>query len=257
MAIKGAILGDIAGSLYEFNRSSDPENCGLFTKRSCFTDDTVMTLAIKKAIDNNLDYAAVMREVGKRYPNCGYGIRFSSWVSSNNMGPYNSYGNGSAMRVAYVADFYEELEDVRKYAKATAEVSHNHPEGVKGAVVTAVCIWMAKHGKSKEDIFNYVLEQYPADQYEYSIARSVDELEPCYRWNETCMGSVPVAMRCFYESSDFESFMRLLLRLDCDVDTLGAIGGGVAEEYYHGVGFDVDAVIAQYLDEYLSKILYG
>lgn len=257
MAIKGAILGDIAGSQYEFSRPKAPGSCSLFTDRCSFTDDTVMSLALKKAIDGNLDYADTMREIGRYYPGCGYGGRFGKWIRQDEAKAYGSYGNGSAMRVSYVADYYDDLEMVKKAAAETARVSHDHPEGIKGAVTTAVCIWMAKHGKGKQDIYEYVLAQYPPDQYRFSIDQPVDDLKKHYRWNETCMGSVPVAMRCFYESSDFESFMRLLFQLDCDMDTLGAIGGGVVEEYYRDVGFDGDQVIRRYLDKRLTEILYG
>lgn len=256
MAIKGAILGDIIGSQYEFSKPANPQECELFTKRCTFTDDTVMTLALKKAIDENLDYAKTMREIGRYYPNCGYGGSFIGWLMDDHAKPYQSYGNGSAMRVSYVADFYDSLEDVMAFAKKTAEVSHDHPEGVKGAVVTAVCIWMAKHGKTKDEIYDYVLEQYPPQDYPFSIDKSVEYLEDHYGWDVSCMGSVPVAMRCFYESTDFESLMRNLFRLDCDMDTLGAIAGGVAEEYYHGFGFNADEEVKKYLDKRLADILY-
>lgn len=257
MAVKGAILGDIAGSQYEFRKPNDPETCELFTEKCSFTDDTVMTLALKKAIDEGLDYAETMREVGNHYPYCGYGGMFIYWLKHKEAKAYNSFGNGSAMRVSYVADHYEDLDEVKKYARLSAEVSHDHPEGVKGAEVTAVCIWMAKHGKTKQEIYDYVLEQYPPETYKFSIDKSVEYLEKQYHWDVTCMGSVPVAMRCFYESDDFESMMRLLYRLECDMDTLGAIAGGVAEEYYHGTGLDTDTILKKYLDERLSRILYG
>lgn len=257
MAITGAILGDIAGSQYEFSKPDNPLSCKLFTNKCRATDDTIMSLAIKKAIDNNLDYVKTMQEVGRHYPNCGYGRNFYKWLFCDNARPYRSYGNGSAMRVSYVADFYDSLEEVKRVARATAEVSHDHSEGIKGAVVTAVCIWMAKHGKSKDAIYSYVLKQYPPNKYEFSIDKSVSYLEKYYKWDVSCMRSVPVAMRCFYESEDFESFMRNLFRLDCDMDTLGAIGGSVAEEYYHGFGFNTDEILKRYLDSRLLKILFG
>lgn len=204
-----------------------------------------------------MDYAYAMRKVGRRYPDCGYGGNFICWLNENGAKPYNSYGNGSAMRVSYVADFYKTLADVKTYARATAEVSHNDPEGIKGAEVTAVCIWMAKQEKTKQKIYDYALAQYPPDQYPFSIDKSVAYLEENYRWDVSCMGSVPVAMRCFYESDSFESLMRNLYRLECDMDTLGAIAGGVAEEYYHGVGFNADEILKKYLDKYLIDILYN
>ena len=199
MAVIGAVLGDIAGSQFEFNRPEnlDYKHCELFTNRCSYTDDTIMTLAVKKAILENADFTKTMREIGQPYPYSGYGGRFYEWMYGENPKPYNSFGNGSAMRVSFVGEHFDALEDVISMAEKSAEVTHNHPEGIKGAVVTAVCIWMARHGKTKEDIFQYVLEQYPAEKYEYSIAVPLDELEKIYQWNETCMGSVPAAMRCF------------------------------------------------------------
>lgn len=227
MAVIGAILGDIAGSQFEFNRPEnlDYKHCELFTNRCSYTDDTIMTLAVKKAILADADFTKTMREVGQPYPYSGYGGRFYEWMYGENPKPYNSFGNGSAMRVSFVGEHFDALEDVISMAEKSAEVTHNHPEGIKGAVVTAVCIWMARHGKTKEDIFQYVLEQYPAEKYEYSIAVPLDKLEKIYQWNETCMGSVPAAMRCFYESDSYESFLRNVFRLKCDSDTLAAIGG--------------------------------
>jgi ADP-ribosylglycohydrolase len=145
---------------------------------------------------------------------------------------------------------------MQEMAKKTAEVSHNHPEGIKGAVVTATCIWMAKHGKSKQEIYDYVLEQYPKDEYEYSIGYSLDEMRPRYKWDVSCQGSVPAAMRCFYESTDYESFIRNIYSLHCDSDTFGAIAGGVAEEFYHGFGsVDADKILKEYLTDELYEIL--
>lgn len=172
MAVIGAILGDIAGSQFEFNRPEnlDYKHCELFTNRCSYTDDMIMTLAVKKAILADADFTKTMREVGQPYPYSGYGGRFYEWMYGENPKPYNSFGNGSAMRVSFVGEHFDALEDVISMAEKSAEVTHNHPEGIKGAVVTAVCIWMARHGKTKEDIFQYVLEQYPAEKYEYSIA---------------------------------------------------------------------------------------
>ena len=259
MAIKGAVLGDILGSQYEFNRphNLDWKNVSLISGLPMgFTDDTVMMLAIKKAIIEKSDLVETMATVGRRYPDCGYGGRFYSWINGENHSPYNSWGNGSAMRVAFVGERYENYDEMQRMAEATAVVSHNHPEGIKGAVVTATCIWMAKHGKSKQEIYDYVLEQYPVNEYEYSIGYSLDEIRPRYKWNESCQDSVPAAMRCFYESIDYESFMRNIFSLECDSDTFGAIAGGVAEEFYGGFG-DVDAerIFEDNLDDYLLEML--
>ena len=258
MAVIGAVLGDIAGSRFEFQRPKglDYKNCPLFVpSASRFTDDTVMTLAVKKAIEEDLDLADTMRKIGGCYPDCGYGERFYRWICDPEMGPYHSYGNGSAMRVSFVGEYFDTQDEVIRNAKMSAEVSHDHPEGIKGAVVTAVCIWMARHGKTKQEIYDYVLEQYPPKRYPFSIDKDMEYLERTYTWSVTCMDSVPAAMRCFYESDSFETFMRNIFRLDCDSDTLGAIGGAVAEEYYHGVGFDPDEILRRFLDKRLYTIL--
>ena len=262
----GAILGDIIGSPFEFDRGDKTKNFDLFSEGCGFTDDSVMTIAVGEALLAVGPEAAVkkiedavasnMQDWGKRYPHAGYGGSFRHWLKENNPKPYGSYGNGSAMRVSAVGWLYDSMERTREVARATANVTHNHPEGIKGAVVTAVCIWMARHGKTKEDIFQYVLEQYPAEKYEYSIAVPLDKLEKIYQWNETCMGSVPAAMRCFYESDSYESFLRNVFRLKCDSDTLAAIGGAVAEEYYGWTGFyNEDELLKKYLDANLYNLV--
>ena len=260
MAVKGAVLGDILGSQYEFNRPRNldwkevPLISGL--RPIGFTDDTVMTLAIKKALVEGKDLVATMVDIGRRYPDSGYGGRFYNWINGNSHEPYNSWGNGSAMRASFVGEFYEDYDEMQRMAETTAAVSHDHPEGIKGAVVTATCIWMARHGKSKQEIYDYVLEQYPKADYEYSIAYSLDEIRPRYKWNESCQGSVPAAMRCFYDSCDYESFIRNVFSLKCDSDTFGAIAGGVAEEFYHGFGsVDADKILKKYLTKELLEIL--
>ncbi|RKM55701.1 hypothetical protein D6853_09100 [Butyrivibrio sp. X503] len=259
MAVKGAVLGDILGAQFEFDRPKDLDwkNVPLAEGDAIgFTDDTVMTLAIKKALITGADLVETMVSVGREYPFSGYGGRFYNWINGDNHEPYNSWGNGSAMRVAFVGEYYEDFDEMQRMAEATAVVSHNHPEGIKGAVVTATCIWMARHGKSKQEIYDYVLEQYPIDEYEYSTGYSLDEIRPRYKWNESCQGSVPAAMRCFYESTDYESFIRNIFSLECDSDTFGAIAGGVAEEFYGGFGsVDVEGMLKKYLDEELITIL--
>ena len=210
MAVKGAVLGDILGSQYEFQR---PKNLDwkniplLIEEKAKFTDDSVMMLAIKEAIVEEKDMVETMVSIGQKYPFCGYGARFFNWIRGKKHEPYESWGNGSAMRVAFVGEYYDDYEQMQEMAAKTAEVSHNHPEGIKGAVVTATCIWMSKHGKSKQEIYDYVLAEYPAEGYEYSIAYSLDEIRPRYKWNESCRGSVPAAMRCFYEKH-IQSAMR-------------------------------------------------
>lgn len=257
MAIKGAILGDIIGSQFELDRCKDPEGGSLFTSDCDFTDDTVTSLAVKNAVDKKIGFAESLKDICSRYPYCGYGGRFDEWVFSDSMEPYGSWGNGSAMRVSYIGEHFEDLKEVQEMARKSAEVTHNAPEGIKGAVVTATCIWMARHGKTKEEIYEYVLQEYPADEYKYSIADSVDELETRYTWDVSCQGSVPVAMRCFYESDSYEGFIRNVWRLNCDCDTLCCIGGGVAEEFYGGSVNNADEMLELFLTEDLYEILYG
>ena len=256
MAIIGTILGDIAGSQYEFIRPADLEwkKCELFTDRCYFTDDTVMTLAAKLAVKNKIPFADSYRELGRRYPHAGYGGSFEEWLWNDGKGAYNSFGNGSAMRCSYIGEHFNTEKEVVEWATKSAECTHNHEEGIKGAVVTAMCIYMARTGAAKSDIYEYVLQKYPMDAYRYSIGYKLDEYRDTYEWDVSCQGSVPVAIRCFLESDDYESFLRNVFSLECDMDTLCAIGGGIAEEFYHGTGFDEKSLLKKYLDENLYEI---
>lgn len=259
MAVKGAVLGDILGSQYEFVRPMDLDwkNVELITPGwARFTDDTLMTLAIKKALVEKRDLVSSMVEIGRKYADRGFGPNFKRWILGDDHIPYESYGNGSAMRVSFVGESIDDYGEMQRMAKKTAEVSHNHPEGIKGAVVTATCIWMARKGKSKQDIYEYVRAQYPPEKYQYSICYDLKELRSRYKWDVSCQGSVPVAMRCFCESTDYESFIRNIFSLRCDSDTLAAIGGGVAEEFYRGFGnIDADKILREYLPDDLYNIL--
>lgn len=257
MAIIGAILGDIAGSQYEFQRPKnlDWKKCELFTDSCYFTDDTVMTLAAKLAVKNNIPFADSYRKLGRKYPNAGYGGMFDSWLRWNDEKPYNSFGNGSAMRCSYIGEHFNTEKEVIEWATKSADCTHNHPEGIKGAVVTSICIYMARTGASKAEIFNYVKRQYSIGSYKYSVEYKLDEYRDIYRWDVTCQGSVPVAIRCFLDSEDYESFLRNVYSLPCDMDTLCAIGGGIAEEFYHGTGFDEEWLLRNYLDEDLYRIV--
>lgn len=257
MAIKGAILGDIIGSQYEFTRPKDFDatTAELISDNCKFTDDTVMTLATKYAILHNKSFTEAYQYFGNKYRNVGYGGMFSQWIDEDIPQPYGSFGNGSAMRVSYIADHYKKKEDVLNYAKLSAECTHNHKEGIKGAQVTAVCIWMAKNGFSKTDILNYALENYPCREYLYNPTRSIDEIKEEYKWNETCQGSVPVAIRCVFEANNYIEFIRNVFKLKCDTDTICAIGGGIAEELFHGTGLDDDRILKEYLSEELYQLL--
>ena len=242
----GAIYGDIVGSVYEFNNIRT-KNFELFSEKSKFTDDTVMTLAVANAIvifgemtreencldalsKNNLDYfkeilISEMHKLGEKYPNAGYGGHFRIWVREKQTEPYGSYGNGSAMRVSPVAWYANSLEECIDFAKASSEVTHNHPEGIKGAVVTAGATYLARMGAEMEDIKAFVAKY-------YTIDFTLDEIRPTYIFNETCQDTVPQAMQAFFESTSFEDAIRNAISIGGDSDTLAAITGAVAEAYY-------------------------
>ena len=241
----GAILGDIIGSPYEFDRGDKTKDFPLFSKSSTFTDDTVMTVAIADAFlqvapdatdeDVKRSIISAMRDYGTRYPNEGYGVRFSWWLTADEPQPYNSFGNGSAMRVSAVSWLYNDIDSVRKAARLSAEVTHNHPEGVKGAEATASAIYLARTGHSKEYIRDYI-----ENEFGYALNRTCDEIRPEYNHVESCMETVPEAITAFLEGSDFEDVIRTAVSLGGDSDTLTAIAGSIAEGFY-GVPDDLRA----------------
>ena len=233
----GAILGDIIGSPFEFDRGDKTKEFDLFTKGCDFTDDSVMTIAVGEALlavgtqatVKEIEEAVVtnMQDWGKRYPYAGYGGRFGYWLGERNPKPYGSYGNGSAMRVSAAGWLYDSMERTREVARATANVTHNHPEGIKGAEATASAIYMARNGSSKEEIKEYIERE-----FHYNLDRTLDEIRPGYHMDETCQRTVPEAMIAFLESKDFEDAIRNAVSLGGDTDTLGAITGSIAEAFY-------------------------
>lgn len=263
MALIGAILGDISGSQYEFTRlrpkDLDWQHVPLFTDRCRFTDDSLLSIATKDAILKNPDkpdFQTAYYEFGNKYPKCGFGGKFREWLQSSNPQPYGSFGNGSAMRCSFIGEYYDDINEVTEKAKMSAEVTHNSPEGIKGACVTAVCVWAARHGKTKAEIFDYVKRFYGDPQkYKYPITYTLKTIRPGYRWDVTCQGSVPPAVRCFLEADNWEGFMRNVMSLPCDMDTLGAIGGGMTEEFFKGTGQDDLAILERYLPQELLDIV--
>ena len=233
----GAILGDIIGSPFEFDRGDKTKEFDLFTKGCDFTDDSVMTIAVGEALlavgpqatVKEIEEAVVtnMQDWGKRYPYAGYGGRFRYWLRERNPKPYGSYGNGSAMRVSAAGGLYDSLERTREVARATANVTHNHPEGIKGAEATASAIYMARNGSSKEEIKEYIEKE-----FHYNLDRTLDEIRPGYHMDETCQRTVPEAIIAFLESKDFKDAVRNAVSLGGDTDTLGAITGSIAEAFY-------------------------
>lgn len=223
----GGIAGDIIGSIYEFNpvRFKDFE---LFKSNSTYTDDTVMTIANAEWLLSKGVLMDIMRKYGHKYPGAGYGGMFYDWLKSRCPKPYNSFGNGSAMRVSPVGWAFDTLEETLEAAKQSAEITHNHPEGIKGAQATAACIFMARTGKSKQEIKEYV-----ETKFGYDLSRTCNEIRPTYQFNESCQGTVPESIIAFLESTDFESAIRLTVSLGGDADTMGAITGAIAEAYYN------------------------
>ncbi|MCR5591583.1 MAG: ADP-ribosylglycohydrolase family protein [Lachnospiraceae bacterium] len=233
----GAILGDIIGSRFEFDRGGWTKDFELFTPQCGFTDDTAMTVAVAEALldagadaaPEDIEKACVssMQKWGRKYPNAGYGARFIGWLFESDPKPYNSWGNGSAMRVSAAGWLYGTIEKTREAARATAAVSHNHPEGIKGAECTAAVIFLARNGHTKEEIKKYVTEEFG-----YDLSMSVDELRPLHEHVESCMDSLPKALVSFFEGTSYEDAVRNAVSLGGDTDTLAAIAGAMAEGMY-------------------------
>ncbi len=245
----GAIVGDIVGSIYEFDNHRSKE-FPLFGKKCKFTDDTVLTIAVADSLMNNGNYAEYIKSYARQYPWAGYGGMFTRWIRSDDMEPYNSWGNGSAMRVSAVGFAFDDLQSVVSEAKCSAEVTHNHPEGIKGAQATAVAIYMARKGQSKEQIKAAI-----AKSFSYDLDRTLDEIRPVYQFNESCQETVPEAIIAFLESTDFEDAIRNAISLGGDSDTLACITGGIAEAFYGGVPQDIAKKALSYLPENLREVV--
>ncbi len=227
--IIGAIIGDIVGSRFEFNnyRSTDFE---LFDRGSDFTDDTVMTIAVADWLLSGVPLANIMRDWANEYPNRGYGGMFYKWLfplDEGEMKPYNSFGNGAGMRVSPCGYYAKTLDEALELAKQSAEVTHNHPEGIKGAQAIAAAIFLARQSKPKDDIRLYIEQTFG-----YNLHRTCDDIRPTYEFNETCQGSCPEAIIAFLDSHDYESAVRLAVSLGGDADTLACMAGGIAAAYY-------------------------
>jgi len=251
----GAIIGDIVGSRFEWNNHRSKE-FELLPPQCFFTDDTVMSLAVCDALlrcrpdFSGLGGQAVrsMREIGRPYPDCGYGTSFQQWMYSDNPQPYNSFGNGAAMRVSGCGYAARSLEEAKVLSKAVTEVTHNHPEGLKGAEATAVAVFLARTGKTLAEIRKHITKHY------YSLDFTLDSIRDSYQFNETCQDTVPQALEAFFESTGFEDAIRNAISIGGDSDTLAAITGSVAEAYY-GTPGHIRQKALTFLDERLLKIL--
>ena len=264
----GAIIGDIVGSRFEFNnhRSKVFE---LFTVECEVTDDSIMTIAVAKAImetekrikpllnEHGINYRynellenmtiKYMQEIGRKYPYCGYGGMFGRWIFSDNPEPYNSFGNGAAMRISPVGFIAQTDYEVCELSEIVTSTTHNHTEGIKGAEATAVAIFLAKRGFSKEEISHKINKNY------YNLNFTIDEIRDIYEFNETCQETVPQAIVVFLESTSFEDAIRTAISVGGDSDTLAAITGSIAEAYY-GVPEDIKEKALTYLDSELCSI---
>lgn len=255
----GAILGDIVGSPYEFDAGDKTKDFPLFSEESQFTDHSVMTLAVAQAfmdsdagadddtIHKSLEKA--MHELGCRYPDAGYGERFGMWLFLEGYEPYNSFGNGSAMRVSSVAWLFHDMNSVRHAARLSAEVTHNHPEGIKGAEATASAIFLARTGHTKDEIKSYIEKN-----FNYNLSRTCDEIRPTYHHVESCQQTVPEAITAFLEGDSFEDVLRTAVSLGGDCDTLAAIAGSIAEGFY-GVPEDLKMECRDRLPSDLRAVL--
>ena len=260
MLLLGAIIGDVIGSTYEFDnvKTKDFELVSPYSK---FTDDSVMTMAVAHALckfEKGSDInetkfkeklTSSMKQFGKRYPNAGYGKMFKTWLKSRNTMTFNSYGNGSAMRVSPVAWYFEDLDTVERFARLSAEITHNHPEGIKGAQAVAAAIFLARTGKSKDEIKSYI-----SIKYNYDLNRTLDEIRPDYKFDGTCQGSVPEAIIAFLEANDFEDAIRNAVSIGGDSDTIACIAGAIAQGMWK-IPAEIEKLVAPVLDSFMSDEL--
>ena len=244
----GAIAGDIIGSVYERHPIKTKE-FPLFHSQCRFTDDTVLTVAIAKAILGDRNYLQAVWEIGREYPHAGYGASFINWLHSPAPKPYNSWGNGAAMRVSPVGFAFDTVDSVLREAARTAEISHNHPEGVKGAQATALSIYLARTTRKKALIRSQVV-----DRFGYDLDRSVEEIRPSYEFDLSCQGTVPEAIIAFLDSESYEDAVRTAISLGGDSDTLACITGGIAEAFYGPVSPPVLNKVQACLTEELWQI---
>ncbi len=231
----GSIIGDVIGSVYEWERTKKTD-FPLFSEKTDYTDDSVLTIATAHAIMKKADYGFTYKSFALDYPGRGYGGRFGQWMKSANFEPpYNSWGNGSAMRVSPIGFAFKNMAETLKQAKLSAACTHNHEEGIKGAQAAVAAIFLARKNESKEAIRHYIHHYFG-----YNLDRTVDEIRPTYQFHESCQETVPEAIISFLDSTDFESTIRLAISLGGDSDTLACIAGGIAEAYYKDIPEEIN-----------------
>ena len=244
----GAIAGDIIGSVYEWNNIKTKE-FELFSEECFFTDDTVLTVALADTILTGTSYVDNLKSFYQCYPGRGYGGSFNQWAQSENPAPYNSWGNGAAMRVSPVGYAYNGLDTVLQKAAEFTEITHNHPEGIKGGQATAAAIYLARTGKSKSEIKDFI-----ENNFQYDLSKHVDEIRPSYKFDVSSQGTVPQAIRAFIDSTDFEDAIRTAVSLGGDTDTLACITGGIAQAFYGGVPESIVNKVYEIVYERLGNI---
>jgi ADP-ribosylglycohydrolase len=245
----GAIAGDVIGSVHERARTKT-KDFPLFTPQSRFTDDTVLTVAVAECLLHQRDYVDAFHDYFRVYPHAGYGETFYLWAALQKREPYNSWGNGSAMRVSPVAYFGTTLEDVLREAGRSAEVTHNHEHGIRGAQAVAAAVYLARTGGSKDEI-----RRYTEEQFDYFLDETLDHLRPTYHFDVSCQGSVPQSILAFLESTDFEDAVRNAVSLGGDTDTMACMAGAIAEAFYGGVPPDIAERVLAILDDRLRGVV--
>ena len=248
----GAIIGDMCGSIYEFNnfKTENPAEIPLIDPRCFFTDDTVLTCAIIDALLSKRDYKKTVYRWANKYPKRGYGHRFVIWYTSFFPKPYNSWGNGAAMRVSAIGWAFDTIEETLAEAKRSAEITHNHPEGIKGAQAAAAAVFLARQGKGKE-----IIKKCIEDTFGYDLNRTLKDIRPHYEFDESCQGTVPEAIIAFLESSDFQDAIQKAISLGGDSDTLACITGGIAEAYYKKIPDELIEFAKQKLSAEMVELL--
>jgi len=245
----GAIVGDICGSVHEFSGTKS-KDFPLFVPGSTFTDDSVLTVAVAEWLLTGRDLVDLLHEYFSAYPGCSYGGGFYTWASRRIREPYNSFGNGAAMRVSPVGFAFDTIGEVLDWAERSAAVTHNHPEGIRGAQATAMAIVLARQGQDKDQIRGNL-----ESRFGYDLEAGIEQIRPTYRFDETCQGTVPAALAAFFASTGYEDAIGNAISLGGDADTLGCITGGVAEAYYGGVPPDIAASGIARLDGRLVAVL--
>ena len=244
----GAIAGDIIGSIYE-KRPLKTTEFPLFSEKSTFTDDTVMTIAVAESLLFGESYETTFKKWGNKYPNVGYGSTFKKWLKGEISGAYNSWGNGGAMRVSPIGYLNLRLEEILEEAEKSASVTHNHPEGIKGAKAVAASIHLALKGHSKEEI-----RAFNSAKIGYDMNRTIEDIRPNYKFDVSSQGSVPESIICFLESENTEDAIRKAVSLGGDSDTMASIAGAIAEAFYKDISFDISTEIARRLPQDILSV---